>query len=270
MKVAIIGCGFIGKTIADAIREGAVEATLVTVFSLTRDKAEKVGELCEDVVIADTIRDVLDSNADLVIEAAAVDALKQYAIDILNSGKNMMAMSVGAFADDEFFKRVDKAAKANGVKVYLPSGAIGGMDALKSAGMNDLSEVSITTTKPPGSLRGNPYLEENGIDVDKLKEKTVLFEGNASDAIEKFPKNINVATTVGLAGLGPKNTKVKIIADPNIDKNIHEIRAAGDFGEFTFRVENLPSPVNPRTSYLAALSAITTLKRITSNIEVGT
>jgi aspartate dehydrogenase len=221
-------------------------------------------------VIADSLRDILDSNADLVVEAATIDALKQYAIDILKSKKNLMAMSVGAFADREFLQKVEKAAKENGVKVYLPSGAIGGLDALKSAAAAELFNVSITTTKPPKSLRDNQYLTGKGIDVDKIKEIQVLYEGNAKDAIEKFPHNVNVATTVGLCGLGPEKTQVKIVCDPNIDKNIHEIHAKGDFGEFKFRVENLPSPTNPRTSYLAALSAITTLKRITSNIDIGT
>jgi aspartate dehydrogenase len=270
MKVAIIGCGFIGKTIADAIKEGEVDATLVTVFSLTKDKAEKVGAMCEDVVIADSLRDILDSNAELVIEAASIDALKQYAIDILNSKKNLMAMSVGAFADAEFFEKIKKVAKENGVRVYMPSGAVGGLDALKSASAAELHEVSIVTTKPPKSLEENSYLKDLGVDVYKIREKQVLYEGDAADAIEKFPQNVNVATTVGLCGLGPKKTRVVVVCDPDIDKNIHEIHAEGDFGEFKFKIENLPSPENPRTSYLAALSAISTLKRITSNIDIGT
>ncbi len=270
MKVAIIGCGFIGKTIAGAIHDGTVDAELAIVFSLKKESAERVGAICDDVVIADTLKDVLDSNAELVVEAASVDALKQYAIDILKSKKNLMAMSVGAFSDVKFLQKVEKTAKENGVKVYMPSGAVGGLDALKSAALEELSEVSITTTKPPKSLQDNQYLIEQGIDVDKIKQKTTLFEGNAVDAIEKFPQNVNVATTVGLAGLGPEKTHVTIVCDPKIDKNIHEIHAMGDFGEFRFKIENRPSPVNPRTSYLAALSAITTLKRITSNIEIGT
>jgi aspartate dehydrogenase len=270
MNVAIIGCGFIGRTIAEAIKAGTVDATLAIVFSLKKESAERVGVICDDVVIADSLQDILDSNADLVIEAASIDALKGYALDILESGKNLMAMSVGAFADTEFLQNIEKAAKENGVKVYLPSGAVGGLDALKSATAAELSEVSIITTKPPKSLRENKYLEEKGIDVDKIKERQVLYEGNAVEAIEKFPQNVNVATTVGLAGLGPEKTRVTIICDPKIDKNVHEIHAKGDFGEFTFKTENLPSPKNPRTSYLAALSAITTLKRITSSIDIGT
>jgi len=270
MKVAVIGCGFIGKTIVDAIQDGTIDATLVVVFSHSKDKAEEVAAICDDVVIADTIRDVIDSTADLVVEAASIDALKGYAIDILKSQKSLLAMSVGAFSDTEFLKKVESTAKENNVKVYMPSGAVGGLDALKSAATGGLSNVSITTTKPPRSLGGIQYLIDRGVDVLKIKEKQVLYEGSALDAIKKFPRNINVATTLGLCGIGPEKTHVTIICDPETDSNTHEIHAKGDFGEFKFKTDNLPSPENPRTSYLAALSAITTLKRITSNIEIGT
>lgn len=270
MKVALIGCGFIGQTIAGAIKEGAIDASLVSVFDTKREDAEKVGSMFDDVKIAGSASEVIESDAELVIEAASIDALKQYAIDILKSRKNLMAMSVGAFADKEILENIEKAAEENRVKVYLPSGAVGGLDALKSAGAAALFDVSLITTKPPKSLRENRYLIDKGIDVDRITEKQILYEGSAADAIEKFPYNVNVAVTVGLCGLGPEKTHIKVVCDPEIDKNIHEIHAKGEFGEFRFRVENLPSPKNPRTSYLAALSAIATLKRITSHIEVGT
>ncbi len=270
MKVALIGCGFIGQTIADAIEDGTVDATIVSVFSIKRDGAEKVAAMCSGVKIADSAGEVIKSDAELIIEAASIGALKEHAVDILKSGKSLMAMSVGAFADRKFLEDVEKMARESGVKVYLPSGAVGGTDALKSATMAPLTEVSLVTTKPPKSFRGNQYLIEKGIDVDRIQERQILYEGSAADAIDKFPLNINVAVTVGLSALGPKKTKVSVVCDPEIDKNVHEIYARGDFGELRIKIENLPSPKNPRTSYLAALSAIATLKRITSHIEVGT
>lgn len=270
MKVALIGCGFIGQTIASAVREGMVAASLVYVFDRNREKAEKVGAMFDGIKIADSAKDIVESDADLVIEAASISAVKQYAIDILKSKKSLMVMSVGAFADKQILKDIEKVAEENGVKVYLPSGAVGGLDALKSASTAALFDVSLVTTKPLKSLRGNLYLTDKGIDVDRIKEKQILYEGSAADAIEKFPSNVNVAVTVGLCGPGPEKTHVKVVCDPEIDKNVHEIYAKGDFGEFRFRIENLPSPENPRTSYIAALSAIATLKRITSHIEVGT
>lgn len=97
-----------------------------------------------------------------------------------------------------------------------------------------------------------------------------MYEGPAREAVRKFPANVNVAATLSLAGIGLDKTKVKIVADPEVKNNIHEISVQGDFGELKTRVENVPSPQNPKTSYLAALSAIATLKKITDGVEIGT
>jgi aspartate dehydrogenase len=98
----------------------------------------------------------------------------------------------------------------------------------------------------------------------------VLYEGNAREAVKKFPANVNVSAAIALAGIGADKTTVKIVSDPGIKENIHEVSVRGDFGACTFRFKNLPSPDNPRTSLLAALSAIATLKRLSSSVEVGT
>lgn len=271
MRVAIIGCGAIGGIIAKAIADGAVPAKLELLYDADRKAAERVsGFFKRKPRIAESIAEIVNSNADLVVEAASQGAVKLFAERILSSKKSMMLMSVGALADEKFFDKIKKVAEKKRVKIYLPSGAIGGLDALKSASAAKIYEVTLTTTKPPNALKGAPYLTEKGIDVEKISEKTILYEGNATEAIKKFPANVNVAATLGLAGIGVTKTKVRVAADPSIDKNVHEIFARGDFGEFKFRVENVPSPQNPRTSYLAALSAIATLKKITSPVEIGT
>jgi aspartate dehydrogenase len=80
---------------------------------------------------------------------------------------------------------------------------------------------------------------------------------------------VNVAIALSLAGVGSDKTRVRIIADPFVNVNVHEVRARGDFGELNFRTENHPAPDNPRTSLLAALSALATLRKITSPIKIG-
>ena len=120
-----------------------------------------------------------------------------------------------------------------------------------------LDEVILTTRKPPAAL---------GLDVS---EETLLFEGPACDVIEKYPKNVNVAMALSLAGLGPHNTHVRLIADPAVTRNTHHVVARGPAGEVEFSSRNMPFPENPRTSYLAALSAIATLKRLASALQVG-
>jgi len=132
-----------------------------------------------------------------------------------------------------------------------------------------LSEI-LTTTKHPQGLKGAPFILENNIDLDSLKEKTLLFEGSADEAARAFPANVNVAASLGLAGLGAEKTRVRIFADPQASRNIHEIMVEGAFGKFTCCIENIPSPSNPKTSFLAALSAVATLRKITEPLQIGT
>lgn len=261
MRVALIGCGAIGSIIAKAIADGAVSAELELLYDADRKAAERVsGIFKKKPRIVESIDEIVNSDADLVVEAASQEAVKSFAARILGSKKSIMIMSVGALADGKFFKKIKKIAEKNRVKIYLPSGAIGGLDALKSASAAGISEVCLTTTKPPNALKG----------AEKIRKKSILYEGTAREAIKKFPANVNVAAILSLAGIGVKKTRVKVVADPGIDRNVHEVFARGDFGEFKFKVENVPLPQNPRTSYLAALSAIATLKKITSPVEIGT
>jgi aspartate dehydrogenase len=154
--------------------------------------------------------------------------------------------------------------------VYLPSGAISGIDAIKSA-RNELESVTITTTKHPRSLKGAKFFETSNLDLDNISDETIIFEGTASEAVRLFPKNVNVSALLSLAGLGSHETIVKVVADPNTDKNIHKIEAVGKFGKINTVVENIPDSTNPKTSRLAILSAIETLRSICSDeIKIGT
>ncbi|RLG59198.1 MAG: aspartate dehydrogenase [Candidatus Hydrothermarchaeota archaeon] len=258
MKVALIGCGAIGEVIAEAIANKKVKAKLEYLLDSNREKAEKLSKLFEEKPkIANSIEDILSSEVELVIEAASIKAARQFLPKILEAKKNAMVMSVGVFADEDFYERMLTLGEEKNVKIFLPSGAIGAIDALSSASMEELYEVTLTTIKNPKSF---------GLE---LKERKTLFRGNAIEAIEKFPQNINVAVTLALAGIGIKKTKVEIIADPKVRRNMHRIKVRGSFGEFNFEVKNEVSPKNPKTSYLAALSAIATLKRIVSPIKIG-
>ena len=270
MKIALIGCGFIGEIIAHAIADKTIDATLLVVMDRHKDRMEKINRLFKTQPKMTTdIQDILESEAELVVEAASKEAVKLFATDILGSKKDLMTMSTGAFADKEFYNKTTKTAIENKAKIYLPSGAIGGLDALRSASFGGIDEVSLETIKNPESLKGAPYLLKNKIQIENLQEAKILFEGNATEAIEAFPANVNVAVTLGLAGLGAENTKVRIIADPKIKQNIHKIKVKGKFGEYSFKVKNLPSPENPKTSYLAALSAIATLQKIQSPLKIA-
>jgi len=198
----------------------------------------------------------MDSN--LVVEAASQEAVREYAIRILSSGKHLMIMSVGALADDALFREMKKIAREKNLRIYIPSGAIVGLDGINAAKLIQIDSVEITTRKNPETL---------GVNV---KEETVLYDGPAIEGVKRFPKSVNAAATLGLAGIGLERTKLRVIADPGVDKNIHEVRVNGDFGEFKTITKNVPSPQNPKTSWLAALSAIATLEKICNVVQFGT
>ena len=154
-------------------------------------------------------------------------------------------------------------------RLFIPSGAICGIDGVKAANIEKISSAVIKSTKSPKSLEGAPYIIKNKIDLRKIKKKTKIFEGSALEAIKGFPKNVNVSATLSLAGIGAKKTKVIVVVDPKIKRNMHEIEVVGSFGKLTTKTENVLSPLNPKTSHLAVLSACTTLKRLTGNIKIG-
>ncbi len=257
MKVGILGCGYIGKTLAEAIDKGIVNCDLTSVFDKDIEKAADLAHNLEKK--PEVVRDIygLIERTDLVIEAASQDAVREFGIRILRSGRDLMIMSVGALSDDNFFTMIKEVAERKKQRVYIPSGAILGLDGLNSAKIANLDSVTIITRKNPESL---------GVSVNK---ETILYDGAVRNGIRKFPRNVNVAATLSLAGIGFEKTRLRIIADPKVKRNQHEIHVIGDFGEFSVSVNNNPSPENPRTSYLAALSAIATLKNITEPIRIG-
>lgn len=259
--------------ISEAIDSGKVgDIELIVIYDLIHERAEELSRrLIHKPIVARSIDEIIARNdVQIVIEAASQEAVKHYAVKILNSNKDLMVMSTGALLDENLLSQIIEAAKRTGRKVYVPSGAIVGIDNIKSAALGDIEEVVLTTRKPPISFKGVPYVEKSKIDLSSIKGPIVLYEGPASEAVKILPQNINVAATLSLAGVGPERTKVRVIIDPNIKDIIHEVYIKGEFGEISTRAVNKPFPNNPRTSYIAALSAIATLRKITGNLVIGT
>ena len=253
MKVGIIGCGAIANIITTSIVPEENDINIAYFFDKDIERAENLASLAGGVAVLD-FEDMLD-DVDLVLECASPASVKQLAPIILERGLDMIVMSIGAFMDKEFYTKALKIAKDNNAKIHLPSGAVVGLDGIKAVAKFGLKEVSLVTRKSPKSL---------GKDIDT---EEVLFEGKASDAVKEFPLNINVAATISMAC--NRDIDVKIIVDPKVDRNVHEITAKGDFGEFKTTTMNYPCAANPKTSMLAALSAIRLLKSFNETISVG-
>lgn len=272
LRIGLLGCGTIGTEVAGAIDDGTVpDAELTAVHNRTRDTADALAESLDATPkVVDSVSELCDESS-LVVEAAGQSAVREAAVEILRSGTSLMLLSVGALADPTLREAALDAADRDSSRLYAPSGAIAGLDAIKAAALADeLETVSLTTTKPPSGLAGAPYIEENEIDLSGFDEPTVVFEGSATEAATAFPSNINVAVALSLAGIGPEKTGVTIVADPDEENNVHRIEAVGSAGRIETSVRNVPSPTNPKTSYMAALSAIEKLRGITVATSIGT
>ena len=270
LKIGVIGCGTIGIEICKAIDDGFIDVELYAIYDRKNEHVLNLKSMLKktEPQVLDIVEMV--KHVDLVVECASQRAVYEVVPTALHARCDLMIMSVGALADKKLRNMVFNLAKQYDRKVYLPSGAITGLDGLKSAATAKIYSVTLTTQKPPLGLAGAPYIIQNNIDLERITSKTTLFEGTANEAVKAFPANVNVAATLSLAGIGFEETKVKIVANPALTTNVHEISVEGEFGKFTTRVENAPSPTNPKTSYLAALSAISTLKKIASPVQVGT
>jgi len=270
-RIGLLGCGAIGTQIALAIDSGKIPAILTHVYDNSKDAANTlVSKLNTKPEIVENSHLLSSHPVDIVVEAASQDAVKDVGLSVLQNKRDLMIMSVGALLDESIYDILSDACEHFKKTIFLPSGAIAGLDGIKSI-KHELDSVSITTTKHPRSLKGAKFFETSQIDLDKINSSTVIFEGTAKEAVQLFPANINVAALLSLSGIGSEKTNVKIVADPNTDKNTHHIEAAGKFGKMTFTIENIPDPSNPKTSRLAILSAIETLRKYCSDdIQIGT
>lgn len=276
-KISIIGCGAIGSELALSIDSEMVDKVKISsLFDLNLEYAENLRSILKNNSpelygnFSDYVNSKSFKEVDLVIESASQEAVKAYITKILSERKDILVMSVGSFADSIFYADIVKYVAKYKNNIYVPSGAIAGIDAIKST-RNFISSVTLTTTKNPESLRGAPFFQTSQIDLDSLKKRTIIFEGSAVEAVKYFPANVNVAALLGLVGLGVEKTKVNIVADPSIRINKHEIKVTGKFGELIIMVKNIPSSKNPRTSYLAILSALECIRSIVSSgVKYGT
>ena len=262
LKIGLIGCGSIGEFLLEQLNKNKqfLNYEISAVFDARKkstSKLEKLSQIYQFEVFGD-LKAFLNSNIDIVVECANIQVANKYATQIIQQ-KDLVLISIGALAEQSLYEELQSVSKLSGTKVYLPAGAIGGLELIKAANiMKGLYAVSLISRKPLAALSD-----------ESLVEETVLFEGSAKDAIEKFPANANVAITLSLAGLGIEKTQVKIIADPAVMKNNHTIQVQGDFGEATFTIENNPSPTNSKTSYLTALSILSTLQSLDEQITIG-
>ena len=267
MTIGLVGCGTIGSRLAQEIQTRFKgKARLIGIYDHHLEASGRLARRFRPTLPILSPKQLV-SRCQLLVEAASIQAVGEFLPQVIQKRKSMMVMSTGGLLK---YEQLLRKALACSIPIYLPSGAIGGLDGIKAGSMGILRSVTLTTRKPPKALLGAPGLRRGGIRLSNLRSPRLVFEGPAFKAIAAFPQNVNVAATLALAGLGPKRTRVRLFADPTIQENIHEVQVVGSFGRLTARTENRPSRENPKTSELAVLSAIATLKQILQSVKVGT
>ncbi len=264
-KIGIIGCGAIGSFLARIVKTELSHCS--ELHFLCDRKEEKIQALRKKLrlrVQSGSIEDLVRAS-DFVIEAASTAVANQVASLILKNRKEGLIMSVGGMLDDAILRQVSK-----GGKIWVPSGALSGVDGLLAGREAWLSSVKLVTRKPPRGLAEAPYFQKVKFPVLKGNKEYRVFRGTAKEAVKYFPQNINVAAVLSLAGAGASKTKVEIWTSNRYRFNQHEVFISGKSGEIHTISRNVPSEENPKTSALAMYAAAATLKKIFSPLRIGT
>lgn len=262
-KLAIIGTGSIGKKVAKEVHSHLKEHyQLVGMMKNTQKNIQKLEAQFRVPVVTD-FHELLNLEADFIIEAASVDVVKEYGKDILSRGIHFIPLSVGGLVDLDFYEELQRQAKMNHSVLYIPSGAIGGFDLMRKLTLADEPELVIHTYKSPESLEGATLPNNQEIARD---QKEIIFNGSAEEAIKYFPQNINIAIASALATIGPKKVQTIIHSDPEIESNHHKIMIKNKEGEANISVAAQPSD-NPRTSSITAWSIISLLENIVNPVR---
>jgi aspartate dehydrogenase len=269
LKIGIVGCGAIGTSLARSIKKDFQgKAVVKALFDINRVRASGLAaSLGRQRLVAKDLSELIDKT-DLVIEATHPDFSYEIARRVLTEARDIMILSVGGIVNK--YKELAKMARRRNRSIYIPSGALCGLDGLKAFSLAKIKKITLTTVKHPRAFKDVEYLRKKRINLDTIKKDKVLFKGCAYTAVKFFPRNINVAATLSIAGCGLRKTQVRIIASTKATANSHRVEIESQAGKIITWTQNILHPENPKTSYLAVLSAIVTLRQILEPLKVGT
>jgi aspartate dehydrogenase len=264
-SVGIVGCGTIGRALLKAVESKKLAVRIAGITSRTEKTAREYLSNLTNPPPYLGMRELIAAS-DLVLEAAGGSVVASLAEEVFAAGKELMVISAGALLDHP---EVIEKSRRTGCRLYVPSGAIAGLDGIKSACVGQIIHVTMTTRKPPNGLEGAPYLVQKGISLAGLTKEKEIFSGSAREACKGFPANVNVSAAVSLAGIGPDQTRIRILAVPGLQCNCHDIEIEGEFGRLHVHIENVPSE-NPKTGKLTALSIIRSVQDVVDPVRIGT
>jgi aspartate dehydrogenase len=254
---AIIGFGAITEEIVSCLEERGELHTLCGILVRPQRLQVALRKTAGRFAVVDRIDSLLERQPDMVVECAGHGAMRQFGGAVLGRGVDLLCSSVGVLADRDFASQIAHAAK-DPAELWIPSGAVAGIDGLLAARTAGLRRVTYTSIKPPVAWKGTPA--EGKVLGAAPWQRTTFFEGSAREAAMQFPQNANVGATVGLAGLGLDRTLVKLVSDPNVSGPLGIVEADGDFGTVRFEILAYASPRNPKTSLLTAHSLLAAVR----------
>jgi aspartate dehydrogenase len=254
LTLGLIGNGAIARQLARYCASDPVEFEIVGALV-------KPGHACaaDNYPLTEKLRDLVELRPSLIVECAGHQAVRQHGARILRMGIDLVLVSVGALCDEDLLTELRRAETAGGGRLLLVAGALPGWDTLQTAALADLESVTLYSSKPPAAWCGT--LAEKEVRLDRLDAPVTLFDGTAREAAKLYPKNANIAATAALAGIGFERTRVVLIADPSVRQNIHQLEVRGAFGQFSMEIAANPSPDNPKTSLITAMSLLRVLKQ---------
>ncbi|WP_422056284.1 aspartate dehydrogenase [Sphingomonas sp.] len=257
LRIGFIGDGGISRSVRETLTQ-IPDGWFEVVGVLDRQRGEAAP--------TDGLAALLDANPDVIVECAGHSAIEAYAEAVLRAGVPLMVVSIGSLADDTLLARLRAAAEDGGSRVMLAAGAMAGIDALAAARLGGLSRVRYRGSKPPLAWKGTPA--EALVDLGGLAEPFTFYRGNAREAALTYPKNSNVAATIALAGMGFDRTEVELVADPGIERNVHELLFEGEDGRYEISICGAPSKANPKTSALTAHSIARLLRGMADPVVI--
>ena len=252
VRVVFIGWGAINAHVGALLAQRKTAVDIVGIATI--DTPEARASIPEGVHFLKAPQELAALKPDVVVEAAGRAAIDMWAETALAVSPVMIIASTSAFCDDGLMPRLAGIAEAHGSRILVPSGAIGAIDALASAAVLGLDDVTHQIVKPPVAWKGTPA--DKLLDLAALSERTVFFSGSAREAAGQYPQNANATVVTALAGIGLDKTRVELVADPAFRSNGHRIVARGAFGRLDITLENNPLPTNPKSSELTALSLV--------------
>jgi aspartate dehydrogenase len=256
LAIGIAGLGGIGSEVARWLA-GAAPPGLRLAAAAGREVAATAARLVElgHPQARAVPLDALAGACDVLVECLAPEAAATLLDAVADGGGTIVTVSVSALlAQPALLER----ARRSGTRVIVPSGAVAGLDMLRAAAIGRIRSVRLRTRKPPAGL-------DAGGDGP-----TCVFAGNAIEACRAFPRNVNVAATLSLAGIGGERTEVEIWSDPALARNVHEIEIDAEDTLIRMSIENRPSAANPRSSAITAHSVCAVLADLVDPVRIGT